>query len=178
MPVAVFDLDGVLIDSKRIVIDAYRDAGVEAPDNILACEGVEWGQVTHHQRTIKNIRYVTRIGTETITWLPPLQVAGILKELGNWMTIVMSGAPHGTLSVLRKRSVAWPFRYGYDGLKTPDKMRKIASYATVTLPGRSCADVRGVYVDDNDRFISLPGGWRFIHYTGQPAEELLKEIIT
>jgi hypothetical protein len=167
MPVAVFDLDGVLIDSKRIVIDAYRDAGVEAPENILACEGVEWGQVTQHQRAIKNVCYVNRIGAEMITWLPPLQVAGILKELSNWMTVVMSGAPSGTLSVLRKRSTAWPFRYGYDGLKTPDKMRKIAGYV----------GMRGVYVDDNDRFIDLPDDWRFVHYTGQLAEELLKEII-
>lgn len=167
---AVFDLDGVLIDSRHVILCAYRDAGVEPPEDILSREGDDWipgdREFAIMTRSRKNIAYMRRIRDDPLTTLPPYALACQLATLGVHIS-VFSGAPYGTLEILRPRMPYWPFKMFSDGVKTPTKMSLIR-----TLPNAEL----GVYIDDQERFIDLPSNWTFVRYVGQDLETLRREV--
>ena len=41
-PFVVFDVDGVLVDTRELVVQAYRDVGVEMPENAWGLPWHEW----------------------------------------------------------------------------------------------------------------------------------------
>jgi hypothetical protein len=165
----VFDLDGVLLDSERLVFRAYERAGVMPPQDILAQEGVDWiGDDSIEVKQRKNAAYLDILHAERqLVWLPPMVTARGLDAL-DIRTVVMTGAPVGTLRVLKTRVDRWPFRYEFDGLPTPSKMNLISKWMGVV----------GVYIDDQERYVNLPDSWSFIHYVGQSEIDLMQEVLT
>jgi phosphoglycolate phosphatase-like HAD superfamily hydrolase len=171
----VFDLDGVVIDTGQVIARCYEAAGVTPPDNILAHENSDWllrqcaglraRERASEIRRQKNIFYQNMIRAGVVDWLPGAFVASELNQEGHRVHL-LSGAPSGTISLVKERwsytfpHRPWPFSLITDGMRTPDKMK------TIALLARSSRS-RGVYVDDQDKFIDLPEGWGFVHVTDE-----------
>lgn len=162
----VFDLDGCLLDSKELIRQAYREAGSDAPEDVLALEGVNWPG-REETRGRKNVAYLKLLHDhpDIASWLPPWSVAKRLYTDGHEVGL-LTGAPGGTVAILRSQTpLLWPFRYALDGLSTVYKMW----YLSLDLEG-------GIYIDDQARLVDLPAHWKFIHYVGQTADELYAKI--
>jgi phosphoglycolate phosphatase-like HAD superfamily hydrolase len=171
MTLVVFDVDGCLIDSRELIREAYREAGVVAPDNILECEGVDWlrdlGYTPVGARAIKarkNEEYLRLVSRDRAPTLPAYNVACRLADEGHACHVYTAG-PHGSLAALQRRLPRWPFQVGRDGVPTPERMRLLRTWTR-----------GGVYVDDQSRLVRLPDRWRFVHVDGQDADELYKMI--
>jgi len=158
----VFDLDGVVIDSHDLVMSSYRRAGADPPDDILSYEGVDWCSPDVKRR--KDVFYLRSV--HTVPLLSGWHTAVRLRRLQHDVRC-LSGAPIGTLSRLQWRlDDLWPFSsLSLDGTRTPVKMEILRNWG------------EGVYVDDQTKLVDVPDGWRFVHYTGQRLNELVKEII-
>lgn len=171
----VFDLDGVVIDTGQVIARCYEAAGVTPPDNILAHENSDWlarqlgegpaGRLRESEiRRRKNLFYLNTLRSGVIDWLAGAGAADYLCREGHRVHL-LTGAPSGTISVVKELwglafpHRPWPFRLATDGMKTPDKMKMIALLATKP------SGQRGVYVDDQAKFIDLPEGWKFVHFT-------------
>jgi hypothetical protein len=168
----VFDVDGCLIDSEELIAKAYRWAHVVPPDHILEYEGINWlgergytTQETAAAKFRKNTYYLHLLSRDDVPTLPPYVVAQRLRNEEH-LCHAYTGAPRGTISTLRSRLPRWPFRFALDDVTTPERMAML----------RTKYDVTGVYIDDQKRLVDLPPGWRFVHYTGQDANELYREI--
>lgn len=160
----VFDLDGCLIDSEEMIRQSYREAGAEPPANFLSLGHHDWIEEDReavHAR--KNAAYLRGLRTG-VPLLPPWHTAEMLAEQGHDVAL-LTGAPDGTVSVLEwyAPSLAWPFT---EACSVPGPTAKAAWLA---------ARPHGVYIDDQ-RHVAVPGGWRFVHYTGQNASELYAEV--
>lgn len=172
---AVFDMDGVLIDSNDAIRDCYTAAGASPPDNVLAAEGTGWlaaqfGDRADAVRKVKDGLYLDALSDGRIPALPPLRVAQLLHAYG-WSLSVTTAAPPGSAQLFAQYYVGTPriFEVVIDSLRVADRMMWLsAAYGP---------NSRGVYVDDNDRASLLPAGWRFIHYTGQSDVELAAQIM-
>lgn len=176
----VFDLDGTLLDTADIIHRAYASAGVDAPDDVMFREGDDWlarqdrdaclGSPTRNLiYAVKNASYLLelwRADLHAIT-LPAWHVACELARARH-VVHVLTGAPAGTIQVLRRRlGDAWPFVVGLDAVRTPAKMRVLASGQVA----RS-----GVYVDDQTRYVTVPTSWRFVRYDKQDVRTLTDQI--
>lgn len=169
----MFDLDGVLVDTAEVIRRAYVHAGVRPPENILAQEGTNW--VARQLKVASDDPQVTRVralkhswylsGLRTAPALPGLTVAGRLRFEGHTVG-VLTGAPRGTINVMKSTYPWWCFDPCDERLRTPAKMKLLAQLAPA-----------GVYVDDQDRLVDLPPGWRFVHYVGQTEDELHEEVV-
>lgn len=161
-----------MIDSEELIKQSYRDAGVEPPEDILAQESTDWlhklipPEVDRIEcRRAKNHAYLMRLSHDPFKTLPPYDVAVRLQHEGHQVSM-LSGAPLGTIAMLRKRLHPWPFTtFAYAGLRTPDKMRILHADAR-----------KGIYVDDQERLVDVPFGWIFVHYANQTADELYEEL--
>lgn len=171
-PFVIFDLDGVVIDSRRLIMNSYRHAGVTPPRDILSRENDPWvvRQVGANKaavvRRIKAGHYLNGITAGLAPFTDAYIAAHHLKK--DFIVGVMSGAPAGTLRRLRTRTSVWPFTFEFDNTRTIRKMEIIKDLRTV--------DNVGVYIDDQTIGIDLPPDWSFIHYTGQCTEELILEV--
>lgn len=169
----VFDLDGVVIDTEDVVARCYEAAGATPPRPILAHEGSRW--LTHQVggrsdlalklREQKNKFYRNMLHAGVVEWHTGAFAASELHHEGHRVHL-LSGAPSGTISIIKERwqisfpHRPWPFSLVTDGMKTPDKMK------TIRLLARTSGS-RGAYVDDQDKFIDLPDGWSFVHFTAE-----------
>lgn len=169
----MFDLDGVLVDTAGVIRWAYAQAGVRPPENILATEGTDWvarqlgvppvdDQVTK-VRAIKHSWYLT--GLRFAPTLPGLSVAGRLRFEGHTVG-VLTGAPRGTIDVMKSTYPWWCFDPSIDSIRTPAKMELLDKL-----------NPTGVYVDDQERLVDVPPGWRFVRYVGQSEDELYKQVV-
>ena len=159
-----FDLDGCLIDSENLIRQAYRDAGAEPPPGFLALGHHDWitgDRAAVHAR--KDAAYLQRLAAEPFAPLPPWRAAEQLYDAGHVVGLLTS-APAGTVRVLMRRMVSWPFTIACDALTPADKSAWLASAADT-----------GVYVDDQ-QYVIPPPRWRFVHYTGQDAGELARQV--
>lgn len=159
----VFDLDGCLIDSEEIIRQSYKDAGAEAPADFLSLGHHGW--ITENRERVhaaKDTAYVLRLTQEFPPLLPPWHTAAELRLAGHKVGM-LTGAPPGTLWALMRNAVSWPFASALCAL-TPELK---TSWMSRQQPG--------VYVDDQT-YVKVPSGWRFVHYTGQSAEELYEEV--
>lgn len=173
--VVIFDLDGVLLDSAGAIRYAYIDAGVNPPTNVLEHEGGTWLadevglERVDEIKARKAIVYQNLIASGAVSTLPPFTTAKMLAGSGIHV-IVLTGAPAGTINAMKQwlSTNDWPFIGAFDNMKTPIKMLFMRK---LLLAGKT-----GVYIDDQNRYIDTPPGWRFIHYTGQDADTLYEEI--
>ena len=159
----VFDLDGCLIDSEELIREAYREAGAEAPDNFLSLGHHDWieqDRAAVHAR--KNEAYLRRLITG-FRPLPAWRTAEMLR-IDGYEVGLLTGAPAGTIAVLAAVAETWPFSVGCCVPAPAEKTMWLAA----RLDG-------GVYVDDQFH-VKLPPGWRFVHYTGQDADELYMQV--
>lgn len=181
----VFDLDGVVIDTEDVVARCYEMAGATPPPSILAHENSDWlvrqcdgnHQAAHEIKRRKNTFYRNVLRSGVVNWLPGAGAASLLYAEGHRVHL-LSGAPSGTIAVVKElwreqfTTYPWPFSLTTDGMKTVDKMKTIRLIA-----GRSSGN-RGVYVDDQDKFIDLPIGWRFVHFVSRFSNVgLVREIL-
>ena len=169
----IFDLDGVLVDSRAAITEAYRRAGVDYPDS---CWGRPWWQVftqlgltageaadvyakkRKHQTELMNAKHWSPL-------LPTCGVAEILRGRGWGVGVCSSAWPENAWAVLNRIDVPWDVvALGAFGI---DKVTTLKSVAT-----------RGMYVDDLmiGEGISAAAEWDFVHYTGQSPDYLLKMI--
>jgi hypothetical protein len=169
---AVFDLDGVVIDSVEIIRRCYRECGVEPPVNILELEGVDWitaqGRHRDEVRANKNVLYLEALADGRAHLLPGYDAALALRVHGI-TSIITTNAPRGTTTALRKAlgNDAWPFLLSIEAISTTERFALLARTEPAT-----------VYVDDQNKFkMMLPVGWTFVHYTGQNASQLTREIM-
>lgn len=159
-----FDLDGCLIGSRELIRQSYREAGAEPPQDFMTLGHHNWIKTDREQvHGRKNVIFLRRLAADPLELLPPWQVAEMLHEAGQAVA-VLTGAPEGTLQVLAKRSATWPFSAGCDALSPSAKTAWLATAAAT-----------GVFVDDQ-RYVKVPAGWRFVHYTGQDADELCRQV--
>jgi phosphoglycolate phosphatase-like HAD superfamily hydrolase len=173
----IFDMDGVLINSKDIIIQAYEDAGVVAPDDPLSQEGTRWLEDLIGASSVKEVRrnkdkaYLRLLLQENVQFLPPFHAAlklyeneEIRHELG-----IFTGAPIGTVLKVIERAtdegLPWPFTFYTEKITTSERMRTLDTI-----------DSLGVYIDDQDRLVHVPSGWSFIKYDDQSAETLYEEV--
>ncbi len=163
--VIVFDLDGTLIDSEDMIKASYLEAGVTPPDDILSLGHHDWIEEEHREavHARKNAAYLRRLAQGYKT-LPPWSAAEKLDGAG-YETAILTGAPEGTIIPLVMRAPSWPFLAARVGVTPAEK--------ALWLEDQDY----GTYVDDQ-RHVVLPCNWKFVHYTGQSAEELLEEVFT
>lgn len=182
----VFDLDGVVIDTEEVVSRCYELAGATPPPLILAHENSDWlvrqcngdHDAAGRIKLRKNTFYRNVLRSGGVDWLSGAPVAARLAKLGHRVHL-LSGAPSGTIALVKELwpdafpQYPWPFSLVTDGMRTPDKMKMIR-----LITNRSTGN-RGVYVDDQTKFIDLPENWRFIHYTREFTHpyHLLREIL-
>lgn len=158
----VFDLDGCLIDSGGLIREAYREAGAEPPGDFLSLGHHDWikgDREAVHAR--KDAAYLRRLAYGYRP-LAPWDTARMLRRDGYTVSLLTT-APEGTVNVVAWQALTWPFSHA---LSVPDAAAK---------EDRLSAWGSGVYVDDQ-RYVTVPPGWRFVHYTGQNAGELYAEV--
>jgi hypothetical protein len=160
----VFDLDGCLIDSEELIRESYREAGAEPPADFFTLGHHGW--ITDDREGLhdrKNAAYLRRLRFPGANLLPPWGVAERLYSEGH-VTAILTGAPTGTISLLPWHTSSWPFTVTLDG------------YSPAAKTAWMAAGTGGTYVDDQ-RYVTVPAGWRFVHYAGQGAAELYDQVI-
>lgn len=154
----VFDFDGVLVDSREVVEESYRRAGVEMPKENWGIPGLAWLPEETRAETyrLKSLWYKALIGAAPE--LPPAQVARLLNP-----GLLTGAIPEASTRVQR---LGINFKWEEYGHSTESKTRVLRSMAP------------GIYIDDLPlgAAIARNAGWEFIRYWGQPAIELWGEI--
>jgi phosphoglycolate phosphatase-like HAD superfamily hydrolase len=173
----IFDLDGVLINSKDIIIQAYEDAGVVAPDDIMSQEGTRWLEDLVGASSKKEVRqnkdkaYLRLLLQERVQFLAPFFTALKLKRDDDQELGIFTNAPVGTVLNVCERAnddkLGWPFTFFTEKITTPERMQRLDTL-----------DSHGVYIDDQDRLVHVPPGWSFIKYDDQGMMTLYEEIRT
>lgn len=159
-----FDLDGVILDSEKTIIRSYELAGVQAPPNILACEGVPWlktGNIEHIKR-LKDRFYVASIRQRRVPFLSGLEVAQYLAKYTPHRVHLLTGAPCAAIDALREQVVPWPFVLAAGKLTQLEKLQAIM-----------CFEGSCVYIDDQPvktkHLLGRHDKIRIIRYQGQSA---------
>lgn len=162
--IVFFDWDGVVVDSQELIHEAYTAAGVNPPDNVLAQEGGVWleNQVpSMYERTLVRMRK-DEYYMQHIADVPSLAGHEVAWHMSNspqaqpQRAFIVSGAPAAT-GLWLQRGITSLFDAMLFGVRTPEKMR--------TFKQLAANGVDATYVDDQDKFIDLPEGWSFVHYT-------------
>jgi len=173
-----FDLDGVLLDTHPWVMESYRIAGAIPPDDILSREGDPWLIRSFGVREAKNVhimknnQYLGFIENHALPYTSAFNVAMHLITAGHEVS-VLSGAPKGTMKILRDRDHRWSmFNMLRDDIKTHDKM-----YFMQELAYKFDDITDAYYVDDQTYGIKLPSDWKFIHYRGEDEMTLYDKIM-
>jgi phosphoglycolate phosphatase-like HAD superfamily hydrolase len=160
----VFDLDGCLIDSEKMIRASYREAGVEPPGNFLSLGHHDWideNREMVHAR--KNAVYLQRLTEGWFRPLPPWRTAEMLHKERHAVAL-LTMAPEGAVRVLAEYGArSWPFTAA----------RSVSSLVAKTAWLRDFSG--GVYVDDQQH-VTMPTGWRFVHWTGQDADQLYAQV--
>lgn len=173
----VFDLDGCVLDTEPLIRAAYRDAGHDPPAGFMSLGHHDWipGDPATRARVhaAKNAAYLDRLtGCPSLAalLLPPWVAACVLHREGHPVA-VMTGAPAGTIDIVRRRAPWWPFTAAADGL---DPAAKTDWLAALGRMGRRRRRV-GTLVDDQ-LYVTVPAGWRVVRYTGQTALDLCRLV--
>src|SRR5262245_21811883 len=90
-----FDLDGVLVDTRRAVVEAYKYVGVDMPDGAWGLPYREWHTVHNadelHKK--KNTYYYKTVGL----FAKPMP---LLKVAESWKYPVLTGASHTAVEII------------------------------------------------------------------------------
>jgi phosphoglycolate phosphatase-like HAD superfamily hydrolase len=170
--VTVFDCDGVLVDSRAAVEKAYREAGVQPPDDFWgkpwqewlpqACKGI-YDAMWYHKR--KNEIYLNLIQRGAVPLLSGGEVFREMLDQGATLIVATSGSMQAIQAVMR-----------YHKLKPAATYYELRSEQRVSLLERIAMDYleRCVYVDDNPTF-NEP--MRVIRYDATMTKDELTEAI-
>ena len=172
---AVFDLDGVLADTRATVRAAYREVGVEMPDDAWGRPWTEWlvdavgGDVTkaeslHSQKTVE---YRRLLRTDGVVELPAGTVA---RELGDRAVVVTSSARSSALLILD--SLWIPLTRLVGAYLDLNRRVDIISYLA------SCNGGDVVYLDDlatNCEYVTLATNLPSHHVIPQATVEVIRE---
>ncbi|MEU7476662.1 hypothetical protein AB0A63_11825 [Lentzea sp. NPDC042327] len=175
----MFDIDGVLVDTREIVRRAYAEVGIELPDRLWGSSWRIWlpelcggdllrAQAVHDQKTQAHLDLLseTRVAT-----LAGAEAARALHSRGWTVKFITSG----TREVVRRTlDSADPSLSGFLAGTDLDSTGKRRALDGISPAG-------GVYVDDNhDLGVKVTGGstWKLVHFRDQTEAELIKEIST
>lgn len=168
--IIVFDVDGVLVDTRELVRRAYAEVGVIQPDYAWHQPWYNWlpglaggYALAKEVHTNKNIAYINLI---SVLGVPELPAATLVKSwpiLTNVLAM-SSGSEFAVYAVLRAVGL--------------HKMQVLGTGLSEEAKNDVLCQVvePGVYIDDSEFEPAAPG-WRTVRYTAQTAEELEKEIL-
>lgn len=170
----VFDLDGVLFDTREQVTAAYRNAGVEMPDYAWSKPWREWlpgvcnGDLDEafirHEN--KNKHYLDDIAANGLTPLAGYEVFNILRNQPRIATVgVLTGASRVAVDEIFKY-----YRWDRDAVTLYGAgMTQRSKLDTLLNLNR-----HGIYVDDNP--FEVPG-WRVVkHEKIEDVESLMEKL--
>lgn len=170
--VVVFDLDGVLVDSKDMVKRAYAEVGVYMPDYVWGLPWQSWlGDPSAHEA--KTAVYLDMITDEGVTELSGVDVARRVRTEGLGRVMVLTGASDEStelvLTSLDLADIDWSTGQTRDG-----KARM--------LQGLIQDGHEVVYVDDDEdavrHFQRTIADLHVVHYQGQDAGDLWEALWT
>lgn len=168
---AVFDIDGVLIDSKKLVRRAYELAGVSMPDHAWGLPWQDWLPELVAKDDIRRVRVLKqqmylKLLRSHVPRLPAADVASAL-EMENHAVKYVTGA---------SADIA-PYVLGALHLSPSSLAASESDLAAKTGAARYMMrrGWRVVYVDDdpNVRVLTVVP---WVHYQGQDTETLRKEM--
>lgn len=171
----VFDVDGVLVDSRQAVYESYREAGIEMPDDAWGKPWYQWlPHVTKNPSGIhelKNAAYLRRIAN-----LPLLSGADVAQRLvkdKSCKVAFVTGASRSATEGILRRCNLFPHKYTYwTSCDFRQKVRALR-YFQSHYWGEPM-----VYVDDQlvGESIATQADVKFLHYDGRTADELMEEL--
>lgn len=166
--IVAFDFDGVIVDSKETVLRAYAAAGYPMPEGCFGVPGRKWlvevaGLLPDKADEVyakKTEAYRTLITTAPL--LPPVNVADQLAS-----PILLTSADGQAVGACESR-VGVPWLDVYTDCSADQKTQVLKGF----WPHH------GVYIDDLPwmRYVAENANWKFIHYDGQSARELWKQL--
>lgn len=175
----VFDLDGVLVDTRPLVVKAYQAAGVTMPQTAWGHSWREWlidvysgdeeRAVQVHERKIKAYEEILR--TVPIPRLACADVARASLDMDVW-TYVLTSATYRTTKIILDRIGLTDMRVLAAECTIPEK-----AFALRTIPRL------GFYLDDNPRLgrevVRSAPGWRLLEYRPDiPKRKILEAVWT
>jgi phosphoglycolate phosphatase-like HAD superfamily hydrolase len=172
--IVVFDVDGVLIDTREPVREAYAKCGIIMPPQAFTQSWTEWlpelaGGLPQATR-IHN--HKSNIYISILTELPPkvLSPGRMFREYcgaGIDMHAITSGSEKSVSHALEQVGLGFVPVLGYE-LSGSEKNEIFSRKFSKS----------GVYVDDNKDFKLTARGWRFVNFSGQPYHSLIEDIWT
>lgn len=179
----VFDIDGVLVDTKELVHQAYRDVGVDMPVGAWGKAWTEWlpeasgsPWIAQGVHDLKTKRYI-----DLLTESPPPRLSGgealeIIMSEGLCDVAFATGASRESAAlILMQLGVNLDLHTNICGATAPMKTMTLAMLRGSALEN----DV--VYIDDdevNGRRIARDAGVSFVHYHGQDPLLLMEDVWT
>jgi phosphoglycolate phosphatase-like HAD superfamily hydrolase len=161
----VFDLDGVLIDSRDAVREAYKRVGCVMPDDAWGRPWYEWCGIEPHTRKVAVYKQMILAGE--VPTLPPLEVLRELRDANKWVGI-FTGASHEAVTGIMARE---GLRSGVRLLGWSESKKGKYEILRATIKVKKM-DV--VCIDDED--LEPITGCRFVKYTGQSDTQLKEDI--
>lgn len=159
----IFDLDGVLVDTKDAVRKAYEIVGVYMPDEAWGRPFAAWGldYCNRHGLDPREVhkeknRHFKRLAKSMVRALPPLHQAHKLYENDRDVRILTAASGPAYLATQHLTKPLPVLGTGCDN---------VVKYQLLKALGE------GVYIDDHE--ISVPHGWELITYNdGVTREDL------
>jgi phosphoserine phosphatase len=173
--VFVFDIDGTLADTRPLVKEAYRLAGVEMPDHV-------WGQPWHawlynrtesrahavSVHTRKTEAYLKLLATRPPRKLPAVAVAQRLIADGHHVQFITGASSKAARAVLDQCQLSTVRLIGY-GCTATEKIDVLRHYGS------------GLYVDDDLRagqIISRGTSLDFLHANHTDPRRMMEDVQT
>lgn len=179
----VFDIDGVIIDSREMVREAYSACGVVMPDDAWGKPWQEWlpkqisnkglARAVHKEKTE---RYLQMIASERPMTLPGYELARFLMNRGLADVFFLTGADHRAAALILET-----LRFSKMQLLRANatRVQKIAALRKHLHENTHCGRV--IYIDDDPAAaydIGKKTALETIHYHGQTVEEMVNDIWT
>lgn len=176
-PVTVFDVDGVLVDTRAIVRQAYARVGVRLPERLWGSAWRTWlpeqcGGDADRARRLHDRKtrvHLDLLAAGTVGTLPGARAARHLAARGWTIRFLTSSTRQVAERTLRAVDPAWGGLLAGTDLDHHGKRRALCELAPRG----------GVYVDDNRELgisITEDSEWHLVHFDGQSTEQLVKEI--
>tara|TARA_Y100000310_G_scaffold270200_1_gene283863 strand:+ start:3610 stop:4179 length:570 start_codon:yes stop_codon:yes gene_type:complete len=170
----IFDVDGVLIDSREAVRQAYASVDIVVPEKAWGISWREWlpEMVESESRAkklhvAKNEAYPGMI-RKFARELPPIKTLRELLMLDVRVGILTAASLHAARMVSIHLGIHRDVEF--IGTECRNKVEVLARLSD-----------KGQYVDDHDQFFNIKNfdkiGWRFIHYVPTMSSDDLMEVL-
>ncbi|MFI7123105.1 hypothetical protein [Amycolatopsis sp. NPDC049868] len=175
--VAVFDVDGVLVDTYEIVRQAYARVGVDIHDRRWGVAWQTWlpeycdddldrARSLHDRKTEAHLDLLNRV---TVNTLSGAKVAESLRSSGWTVKLITAGTREVVHSTFSSVNPSWIGLLAGTDLDPTGKRRALEH---ISPSG-------GVYIDDNYALgceITKDTRWRLVHFRNQNEGTLTREI--